>query len=319
MPLAADMGGMQMPVDPPTLLRLFTPQVDITSIFPAFALLALVLYLLGVRSLGRRGVRWPRRRTVNFTLGIVTILLVTATQVMGYGMMLFSIHMLQKMVLAVVSAMLIMLGAPVSLAIRTLPRRGRAAVWRTLLVVGMRSRTAKLLTHPVVTTTLFIGSLYGFYFTPVFDVLMRHWAGSLLMLAFFLFTGLLAFGGAFGLDPWPHRVSAPLRLVELVVPGPLHAFFAVAVMMASTPLVETFRQVPASWDVDVMTDQLAAGNIVWGFGELPTIIAVSIVFWQWVRSDERQARVMDRRVEVDLEAYNAELARLAAGQRPTVR
>ena len=313
------MGGMRMPVDPPTLLTLFTPQVDVTSIFPALALLALVAYLLGVRTLGRRGFRWPRHRTITFTLGIVTVLLVTATQVMGYAMTLFSIHMLQKMVLAVLSSMLIMLGAPVSLAIRALPRRGRAAVWRTLLVVGMRSRTAKLLTHPVVTTTLFIGSLYGFYFPPAFDLLMSHWVGSLLMLAFFLFTGLLAFGGAFGLDPWPHRVSAPMRLLELVVPGPLHAFFAVAVMMASTPLVQAFDHAPASWGVDVMTDQLAAGNIVWGFGELPTIIAVAIVFWQWVRSDERHARVGDARVEEKLAAYNAELARLAAGQRRTVR
>ncbi|MGY5884377.1 cytochrome c oxidase assembly protein [uncultured Modestobacter sp.] len=315
--MSSGMDGMRMPVDPPSLLTLFTPQIDITSVFPASALIALALYLRGVHALRRRGVRWPWRRTVNFTLGIVTVLLVTATQVMGYAMMLFSIHMLQKMVLAVVSAMLIMLGAPVALAVRALPRRGSAVIWRRLLVLGMRSRTAKLLTHPVITTTLFIGSLYGFYFTPAFDVLMRHWAGSLLMLAFFLFTGLLAFGGAFGLDPWPHRVSAPLRLVELVVPGPLHAFFAVAVMMASTPLVQTFRDVPASWGVDVMTDQLAAGNIVWGFGEVPTIIAVAIVFWQWVRSDERRARAGDKRAEVELEAYNAQLARLAAGQRRT--
>ncbi|WP_231851824.1 cytochrome c oxidase assembly protein [Modestobacter italicus] len=306
-------------MDPPTLLTLFTPQVDVTSFFPALALVALVAYLRGVRALGRRGVRWPRHRTVAFTLGIVSVLLVTATQVMGYGMMLFSIHMLQKMVLAVLSSMLIMLGAPVSLAIRTLPRRGRGAVWRRLLVLVMRSRTAAVLAHPVVSTTLFVGSLYGFYFTPAFDLLMRHWAGSLLMLTFFLFTGLLAFGGAFGLDPWPHRVSAPMRLLELVVPGPLHAFFAVAVMMASTPLVQAFRHAPADWGVDVMTDQLAAGNIVWGFGELPTIIAVAIVFQQWVRSDERRARAGDRRAEVDLAAYNAELARLAEGQRRTVR
>ncbi|MFQ1004368.1 cytochrome c oxidase assembly protein [Modestobacter sp. SSW1-42] len=310
---------MRMPVDPPSLLTLFTPQVDVTSIFPVLALLALVTYLLGVRALGRRGLRWPRHRTVTFTLGIVTVLLVTATQVMSYAMTLFSIHMLQKMVLAVLSSMLIMLGAPVSLAIRALPRRGRAAIWRTLLLLVMRSRTAKVMTHPVVSTTLFVGSLYALYFTPAFDLLMRHWVGSLLMLAFFLFTGLLAFGGAFGLDPWPHRVSAPMRLLELVVPGPLHAFFAVAVMMASTPLVQAFEHAPASWGVDVMTDQLAAGNIVWGFGELPTIIAVAIVFWQWVRSDERRAQVGDARVEVELAAYNAELARLAAGQRRTVR
>jgi putative membrane protein len=308
------MGGMQMPEDPPTLLRLLTPQLDVTSVFPALAVLALVAYLLGVRALRRRGGRWPRHRTVNFTLGIVTVLLVTATQVMGYGMMLFSIHMLQKMVLAVLSSMLIMLGAPVSLAVRTLPRRGRAVILRRVLVLVMRSETARILAHPVVSTTLFVGSLYGFYFTSAFDLLMRHWAGSLLMLTFFLGTGLLAFGGAFGLDPWPHRVSAPMRLIELVVPGPLHAFFAVAVMMANTPLVTTFSHAPPAWGIDVMTDQLAAGNIVWGFGELPTIIAVAIVFWQWVRSEDRRNRTVHPGMDAALEAYNAHLAQLASSR-----
>ncbi|MCF6746136.1 cytochrome c oxidase assembly protein [Blastococcus sp. KM273128] len=300
-----------MPTEPPTLLRLFTPQFDATSVVPGLAVVALIAYLLGVRALRRRRLRWPWHRTVTFVAGIVTVLLVTATQVMGYGMMLFSIHMLQKMSLTVVSAMLLMLGAPVSLAIRALPRRGWGAVARRLLLRALRSKLARLLAHPVVTTVIFVGSLYALYFTPVFDFLMRSWWGNVVMLLFFLSTGLLAFGGAFALGPWPHRASPPARLAELVVPGPLHAFFAVALMMASTPVVRTFANPPPGWGIDVMTDQLAAGNIVWGFGEVPSIIAVAIVYLQWTRSEETLTKVSDRRVDADLEAYNAHLRRLA--------
>lgn len=308
----ADHGGlMRLPEESPTFLRLFTPQFDVTSVLPGLALLALVVYLLGVRSLHRRGMRWPWHRTAAFVLGIVTVLLVTATQVMGYAMLLFSIHMLQKMVLTVLSAMLLMLGAPVSLAIRALPRRGLGAVCRRLLLRTLRSRIARFLAHPVVTTIIFVGSLYGLYFTPVFDLLMRTWAGSLLMALFFLGTGLLAFGGAFALGPWPHRASPPTRIVELVLPGPLHAFFAVALMMASRPVVTTFTNPPPEWGVDVLTDQLAAGNIIWGFGEVPSIIAFIVVYVQWVRSEGRRSLAADRRAEVDLEAYNAYLAGLA--------
>ena len=302
---------MRLPEEPPTFLRLFTPQFDVTSVLPGLALLALVVYLLGVRALHRRGMPWPWHRTAAFVLGVVTVWLVTATQVMGYAMLLFSIHMLQKMVLTVLSAMLLMLGAPVSLAIRALPRHGLGALFRRLLLRTLRSRLARFLAHPVVTTIVFVGSLSGLYFTAFFDLLMRTWVGSLLMLAFFLGTGLLAFGGAFALGPWPHRASPVTRIVELVVPGPLHAFFAVALMMASTPVVTTFANPPPEWGVDVLTDQLAAGNIIWGFGEVPSIIAFTIVYVQWVRSEGRRTPAADRRADADLEAYNAYLARLA--------
>lgn len=302
---------MRMPTEPPTLLRLFTPQFDITSLVPGLAVVALIAYLLGVRALRRRGSRWPWYRTATFVAGILTVLLVTATQVMGYGMMLFSIHMLQKMVLTVLSAMLLMLGAPVSLAIRALPRRGWGAGCRRLLLRALRSTTARVLAHPVVSTVLFVGSLYGLYFTPVFDVLMSSWWGNVAMLLFYLGTGLLAFGGAFALGPWPHRASPPIRIVELVLPGPLHAFFAVALMMASTPVVRAFANPPPGWGIDVMTDQLAAGNIIWGFGEVPSIIAFAVVYFQWTRSEETRTQVSDRRVDADLEAYNARLRNLA--------
>lgn len=304
-----------MPEEPPTFLRLFTPQFDVTSVLPGLALLALVVYLLGVRALRRRGMPWPWHRTAAFVLGIVTVWLVTATQVMGYAMLLFSVHMLQKMVLTILSPMLLMLGAPVSLAIRALARRGLGAVCRWLLLRTLRSRLARFLAHPVVTTVIFVGSLYGLYFTPFFDLLMGTWAGSLLMVLFFLCTGLLAFGGAFALGPWPHRASPPTRIVELVLPGPLHAFFAVALMLASAPIVTSFTNPPPEWGVDVMTDQLAAGNLIWGFGEVPSIIAFTIVYVQWVRSEGRRTPAADRRAEVDLEAYNAYLARLADRER----
>lgn len=306
---------MRMPSEPPTLLRLLTPQFDATSIVPGLAVMALVAYLLGVRALRRRGLPWPWHRTATFVAGILTVLLVTATQVMGYAMMLFSIHMLQKMALTVLAAMLIMLGAPVSLAIRALPRRGWGRLARRLLYRALRSRTAQVLSHPVVTTGIFVGSLYGFYFTPIFDYLMRSWWGNVLMLLFFLGTGLLAFGGAFALGPWPHRASPPIRIVELVLPGPLHAFFAVALMMASSPVVRTFANPPQGWGVDVMTDQLAAGNIIWGFGEVPSIIAFAIVYLQWTRSEETKTQVSDRRVDADLAAYNARLRQLAEDSR----
>ena len=308
-------GMMYMPTEPPTLLRLFTPQFDVTSLVPGLAVVALIAYLLGVRSLRRRGSRWPWHRTATFVAGILTVLLVTATQVMGYGMMLFSIHMLQKMSVTVLAAMLLMLGAPVSLAIRTLPRRGWGAVCRRLLLRALRSRTARVLAHPVVTTVLFVGSLYGIYFTPVFDALMSNPAGHQFMLAHFVVTGLLFFGPIIAQDPWPSTHAHPTRILELVIPVPFHAFFGVAVMMASSLLVDSFANPPASWGIDPVGDQSVAGGIAWSFGELPTVLVLVVVLASWMSSDERRARTLDRAADrsgdAELNAYNARLRAMA--------
>lgn len=309
-------GWMWMPEDPPTLMRLLTPQLDGTSVLVVGQVIALCAYMAGIRQLRRRGVVWPWHRTAAFCAGILALWLVTGTQVMGYSMMLFSIHMFQHMVLTILSPMLIMLGAPLRLAMRTLPRQGRRVLPRRILLRGLRSPTMKVVCHPVTTTVLFLISLYGVYLTPILDDLMASLAGNLVMITFFFVSGLLAFGGAFALDPWPRSTSAPIRLLDIALPGPAEAFFAVVLMMASRPLIRTFTNPPQDWGIDVMTDQLAAGNIVWGFGEFPTFIAVAIVFFQWVKSEERGTIRSDRIADDELALYNAHLARMAATSRP---
>ena len=159
---------------------------------------------------------------------------------------------------------------------------------------------------------LFIASLYGVYFTPLFDALMGNPIGHQVMLAHFVVTGLLFFGPIVGQDPWPRTLSHPGRMLELFLPVPFHAFFGVAIMLAGS-LVETFAQPPSGWGVD-LTDQGVAGGIVWAFGELPTVL-VLVVFFSWASSDDRRAKALDRAADrtgdAELEAYNARLRAMA--------
>ena len=315
--MGADHSGvMWMPTQPPTLARLMAIQLDWTSVIPALAVLALALYLLGVIRLRRSGVGWAWHRTMTFTLGVLSVLAVTATGVQGYGMVLFSIHMSQHMVLSMVSPILLLLGAPVTLALRTLPRgHERAGASRRWLLVALHSRFAAVVSHPGFTMPLFIASLYGIYFTPLVDLMMENAVGHIVMLGHFLVTGLLFFGGVLAVDPWPHSSRHPVRMLELLLPMPMHAFFCVAIMMASTPLVRVFSDPPAAWDIDPMADQSTAGSLTWVFGELPTILVLGVVFFSWVASDERRNRAADRAEarsgDLDLAAYNAHLAQLA--------
>jgi putative membrane protein len=308
--------GMWVPDEPPTWGRMFVPHLEPWSVLAVLSLIGLVAYLVAVLRLRRTGVTWPWWRTLAFVAGALSILAVTGTRLNGYSMVLFSVHMVQHMVLAMITPILLLLGAPVTLALRTLPRgQGAAAAPRALLLNFLHGRLTRFLAAPGFTVPLFIASLYGIYFTPIFDALMSNPAGHQFMLAHFVVTGLLFFGPIIALDPWPNTHSHPTRILELLIPVPFHAFFGVAVMIASSLLVETFAEPPAGWDVDPVGDQTVAGGIAWSFGELPTVIVLIVVLVSWMGSDDRRAKAMDRAADrsgdAELNAYNARLRALA--------
>jgi putative membrane protein len=312
--------GMWVPSEPPAWERMFLVHLEAWSVVAWLSILGTLLYLVGVVRLRRTGVRWPWWRTASWLVGTASVFLVTGTWLNGYSMALFSIHMVQHMVLAMISPLFLLVGAPMTLALRALPRgRGAAGTPRALLLNALHSRVARFVSSPMFTVPLFIASLYGIYFTPVFDALMSNPAGHQFMLAHFVVTGLLFFGPIVAQDPWPRQHSHPARILELVVPIPFHAFFGVAVMIASTLLVDTFADPPAAWGVDPIGDQTVAGGIAWSFGELPTVLVLIVVLVSWAGSDERRARAMDRAAErtgdAELAAYNARLKALAQQNR----
>lgn len=316
------MGGpMWMPTAPPTLARLIEWHPQPVPLLPLLAIILLIGYLIGVGLLHQRGDHWPAGRTIAWVLGIASVLAVTATGVDGYGMELFSVHMVQHMALSMGSPLLLVLGAPVTLALRALPARS-ASHWnaRKLLLAVLHSRAARVLTHPAVTVTLFLASLYALYFTPVFDALMATWWGHNLMLVHFLVIGALYFWNIIGIDPSPrsHRTRAvpvPVaRIFEVAITIPFHAFFGIVIMMSVSLVVGFYRE--PLWAIVPLQDQALGGGIAWGFTEIPTLAVLAALFSQWQKSETRHARQRDRKADGDNEAelteYNRRLADLTA-------
>ncbi len=279
-------------------------------------LVALALYGAGAVRLWRRGDRWPVGRAVAWVAGVGSILLVTCSGLNDYGMVLFSAHMMQHMVLSMLSPILLLLGAPITLALRALRPAGKGSGRgpRELLVALLHSRYVKVISHPGFTIPLFIASLYGLYFTPLFDFLMQYRIGHIAMMVHFLAAGMLFFWPIMGVDPGPHRPGFVMRIIELFMGMPFHAFFGVAVMMATSSLVTTFNSTMAPAGTNLIDDQKMAGGITWAFGEIPTAVVLIALTLQWAKSEERQARRQDRAAERDgdaeLNAYNAYLTSL---------
>ncbi|WP_406214119.1 cytochrome c oxidase assembly protein [Streptomyces canus] len=307
--------GMTHDLAPFTLGRGLQWSAD--PFFLVACLLALGLYTWGVVRLRRRGDAWSVGRTISYVAGVLSIALMMCTGLNDYGMVMFSVHMVQHMVISMLSPILILLGAPVTLALRALPVAGKGRKGpRELLLALLHSRYMRIITHPAFTIPLFIASLYALYFTPIFDFLMGSKTGHIAMMVHFLAVGVVFFWPIIGVDPGPQRPGYLMRMLELFAGMPFHAFFGIALMMASEPMVETFKNPPASLGIDALSDQNYAGGIAWAFSEIPSVLVLIALLFQWYGSEQRHAkrtdRAADRDGDKDLEAYNAYLASLNA-------
>ena len=319
--------GYEMPPEV-TPLRLATLwQFDLF-----FAVLVAVLgglYLAAVVRLRGRGDAWPVGRTVSWFAGLLAIVAVTQTGVAKYAPILFSVHMAQHMVLNMLAPIFLVVGAPVTLALRALkPARSRGdrgpREWLTAVV---HSRFVAVVAHPAVATIIFVASLFALYFTPLFEAAMRNHLGHIAMMVHFLAAGALFFWVLLGVDPAPKKLPYPGRLLLLFVTMPFHAFFGIALMNMSQALaLGWYESVDPPWGTTILHDQHTGGAIAWAFGEIPTFIVLIVLAFQWYGDDQRQARRLDRRADRaarsggaaeddELAAYNARLAKLAERDR----
>jgi putative copper resistance protein D len=172
------------------------------------------------------------------------------------------------------------------------------------------------MTHPVVGPALFVGSLYALYFTPLFGYLMReHW-GHTAMEVHFLLVGSLFYYVIIGVDPSPRRLPPLARFGTMLVTLPFHAFFSIAIMSSATVLAADYWEtLERPYSTDLLADQYLGGSISWALGEVPLILVMIALLAQWFRSDQREARRLDRAADRDgdaeLAAYNARLQDLA--------
>ncbi|WP_432112273.1 cytochrome c oxidase assembly protein [Streptomyces sp. YPW6] len=304
---------------------LFT-QWDFDPLFAFGTATAALLYVAGVRKLHARGDRWPVGRTVAWFAGLAVTVLATMSGLAVYGKVLFSVHMGQHMILAMSVPILLVLGAPATLALRALPAapKGSPAGPREMLIALLHSRYVRVISNPVVASVLFIGSAFAVYYTSLFETLMSTHLGHMVMLVHFLVVGLLFFWVIIGIDPGPRRPPHLGRLFTLILTMPFHSWFSIS-LMSSTTLIGAgwWSRLDRPWVADALEDQYDAGAIAWATGDIPVLITTIILAIQWVRSDRREARRVDRQIDRGdagdpLAAYNAYLAGLHARDRRPV-
>lgn len=316
---AEDLLGRSLP--PPLDASEWFTGWTIDSLWLPAGLAAIAWYVAAVLRLRRRGDRWSGLRTACWVLGWLLMIWATSGAPGTYGRVLFSMHMVQHMTIATAVPVFLVLGTPVTLALRTTRRRTDGSSGpREWLLRLVHSVPAALLGHPLVAATLFVVGMVGFYYSSAFETSLESHTAHLLMTVHFLITGYLFAECIVGADPGLERPAYPLRALLLMVTFAFHALFSVSLMASDQVLANRwFEALQRSWGPSLLGDQKTGAGIGWVMGEYPLVVMGVALLVAWVGADRRERRRFDRLEERhgdrELIRYNNYLAALGR-QRP---
>jgi len=243
----------------------------------------------------------PRLRTVAFLAGLGAIEIALQSIVERYDTTLFSVHMLQHILLTLVASPLLALGAPVTLLLRVT----RPGFRRRYLLPMLHSRVLRVLAFPVVSWLLFAGVMWGTHFSPLFEASLDDPLIHDLEHVAYLVAGLLFWWPAVNLDPGPWRMAHPVRAMYLFLQMPQNTFLALAIYSASSPLYAHYANISLDWGPNPLLDQQLAGGLMWIIGDIIFISSMVLVVRGWMRSEERDTARQERRADVDRAAIHA--------------
>jgi len=295
-------GVAALPLDAGTALTAWSLEVHI---WLPILLLALV-YWAGVRSvLGSHPDNpVPRRRVLAWYGGLLALFVALQSPIATYDTTLFSVHMVQHLLLMMVVAPLLVLGAPITLLLRVVSPSARKGV----VLPVLHSRAARAISFPVVAWVVFAGVMYGSHFSPLFDAALENVFVHLLEHALYLGAGLLFWWPVVGADPSPWRMPHPARVLYVFLGMPWSSFLALAIFSAPGLLYPHYATLQRDWGLSPLADQQLAGGIMWVGGDGLFLVAVVAMVAAWMRAEEAEGKRADAR----LDREDVRKARIAA-------
>jgi cytochrome c oxidase assembly factor CtaG len=278
-------------------------------------MLALILilgagYLAGVRHVRRRGEPWPWTRTVNFIgLGLGILIVATMASFRTYFGVLFYMRSFQTILLLLVVPLFLTLGQPITLAGRVFPAAGQR------VERAIRSRPARVVTFPAITTLSLVAVPFVMYFTTWYTAAFHSGAVRELTYLALMTPGYVFFWTLLRVDPVPKAYSYGVSLWITAVEVIGDAFLGLAVL-ADTNLIGAayYHALARPWGPSPQSDQILGGGTLWIFGDLvglPFLVAQLI---QFIREDEAEAAEIDAELDAQAELNpQAEVAAQAGG------
>ncbi len=306
-PVALAHGGVVLAA-PTVASFLFGWSFDPTVWLPAIG--AVLLWRAGVARTNRAHPGRPvdRRRTAAWVAGVAVIIVALDSGFARYDTTLFSLHMVQHLLLTLVATPLLGLAGPITLLLQA----SSAATRRRWILPLLHARIVRVLAFPVVAWILFASVMWGTHFSALFDASLETPWLHYLEHGLYLATSALFWWPVVGLDPAPWRMPPAVRPLYVGLQMTQNTFLAVAIYMAGEPMYVHYASTLRTWGPTPLADQQMAGGIMWLGGDLAFLSAIVLLVAAWMRDEERRAPAEDRRLEPERAAIREREARLAA-------
>jgi cytochrome c oxidase assembly factor CtaG len=266
--------------------------------------LAITLYLAAVRIVDRAHPAnpVPRRRIAAWLAGVAVVALALVSAVHIYAGSLFTVHMVQHLLLAMVAPPLLALGAPVTLTLRAASVNLR----RSILLPVLHSWPVKAMSWPPVGWTFFAVVMWATHFSPLYNAALENQALHSAEHLLYLIAGVLFWWPVIGADPIRWRLSPIARMAYLAAQMPFNTAVGLAIYYAPAILYPHYALLGRTWGPDPLTDQQVAGIVMWGLGDVILLGAVVLAIEAWLRADEKRSRRTRERATHDVERASVE-------------
>jgi putative membrane protein len=262
----------------------------------ALTLLTVAGYGTALVRLQRRGDRWPASQTACLLVGSLGVAAAVLPPVSNHDG-LFPVHIGQHLLLGMTGPAFLALSAPVTLALRTLPRRPRRVLLRVL-----HTRPVTVISSPAAAVILNLGGLYALYLTGLYNAAehndLIHAAVHLHM----FLAGCLLSWAIIGIDPIRRRPGLRARIAALAIAAAGHD--ALAKLMYA-------RDLPAGGGS--IADRHIGAELMYYGGTIIGLALSVIVMAQWYQATGRELTRIARR------SASAPGALAAAPARPSDR
>ena len=253
-------------------------------------LLVTSLYLIGVRVLDRRGLRWSALRTLSFLLGMALLAIAYLGPFETLSHTYFWAHMSQHLIVMMLAAPFIVLSCPVALTVLATTGRTRAGIIR-----GLRSQIGLVLINPVVTWVLFATVLIGSHVTPVMEwVLGDHDAMAYVERPLYLVAALLFYYPLIGKDMCARRPRPAYRLLSLGLMMIPETALGAVIFLAPVTLYPSYVLATTAVGADPLVDQQLAGALMWALTMVIDSVWMMVAAVEWWRAEERQTAIQER-------------------------
>src|SRR5437867_2384197 len=241
----------------------------------------LIAYFWALRALGPKHVEAiefsaTRRQKTFFVLGCAAIFVAADYPIHDLAeRYLYSVHMVQHLILTFAAAPLLMLGTP-------------AWLWRVLLKPRPLMRTARFLTRPLIALILFNGILVFTHWPAVVTAAVQHHP---------IHFGIHVLLFLSALVMWTPVLSPIIELPRLTYPGRILYLFLQSLVptipasfltFGDKPLYHIYETFPRLWGISAHTDQLVAGLVMKLVGGAVLWTIIAVMFFRWYALEHRE-------------------------------